>query len=208
MKGDVPIVYLVDDDAAVRSSISRLLRVAGFQFSCFTCAEEFLKVKSFKRPACAILDVQMPGLNGLQLQDQIEKKGIHIPIVFITGHGHVPMSVQAMKKGAVDFLPKPFTNEALLQSVNQAIAQDRVFIQKHRETVRVQSRLRLLSERETQVFHGVISGLLNKQIAVKMGIKEKTVKVHRAAVMSKMKATSVAHLVRLAEVVGIVGSQN
>lgn len=208
MTSHLPMVYVIDDDSSIRSSLGRLLRLEGFRFAGFSSAEEFLNLKRLDRPACAISDIRMPGINGLDLQDLLEKRGLHVPIVFITGHGQIPMSVQAMKKGAVDFLPKPFSHEALLQAVKQAIEKDRDYLHQHRKHTRVQHCLNVLSERERQVLGGVIAGHLNKQIACKLGISEKTVKVHRANVMIKMKATSVAHLVRLSEVVGVVASKN
>lgn len=203
MKSGVGMVYIIDDDDLMQSSLARLMRTEGFHFASFSSAEEFLELKALKRPACVILDVQLPGLNGPDLQNVMEEKGIKIPIIFITGNGEIPMSVQAMKKGAIDFLPKPFKNEMLLNAVNLALEKDRAGVQNQKKCARIQRTVNSLSERERQVLLGVIAGQMNKQIARNMGITEITVKVHRARVMRKMKAGSLAQLINLAQAVGI-----
>jgi FixJ family two-component response regulator len=202
------LVYLVDDDSSIRRSVGRLLKIEGLRSELFSSAEEFLAVKKLERPACLISDIRMPGLNGLELQELCSQIGRRIPIVFITGHGEVPLSVQAMKQGAVDFLPKPFDPDALLKAVHEALDKDRLLQTQENSSDRVQHRFKKLSHREREVLHGVIAGHLNKQIALKLEITVKTVKVHRANVMMKMKARSVPHLVRLAGAVGITVSSN
>ncbi len=201
-------VYVIDDDPSVLTSLGRLLRLEGFSVETFSSADEFLKVKKFHRPACVVSDVQMPGVNGLDLQNILVEKRIPIPMIFITGHGEIPMSVRAMKNGAVDFLPKPFGRDALLGAVKSAIEKDAASAELQHSVSRVRHRWDSLSDREKEVLDGVIAGMLNKQIAYKLGITEKTVKVHRANMMTKMKAESLAHLVRLAETIGIMLSVN
>jgi FixJ family two-component response regulator len=203
MSERTPVVYVIDDDLSVRISLGRMLRAEGFHAETFESADAFLRLKAYRRPACVISDVQMPGTSGLKLQDLLRSQGVSIPIVFITGYGKVPMSVDAMKKGAIDFLPKPYGRDALLEAVNRATEQDLAGVRAEISLQRVYDQLRSLSHREKEVMEGVVEGLLNKQIAIKLGITEKTVKVHRANVMLKMRAESVPHLVRLAELVGI-----
>lgn len=202
----IETVYVIDDDASVRTSLGRLLKMEGFDVASFGSAIEFLKQNRYRRPACIVSDIRMPGIDGLDLQQICVEKGIRIPIVFITGHGEVPMSVQAMKKGAVDFLPKPYSPESLLAAVRQAFKNESASLDQEHSAHRVRQRLESLSLREKEVLDGVIAGRLNKQIAFKMGISEKTVKVHRAAVMQKMKVGSVAHLVRLIDTPGLIST--
>ena len=197
------IVFVIDDDASVRKSLSRLLRSAGFDVETFATAELFLEREHYNGIGCLVLDVRMPGISGIDLQDELSKADYSMPIVFITGHGNIPMGVEAMKKGAVDFLPKPFEDEELLQAVREAIAKDTQGRANHAEVHEVQERIALLTARERDVFRYVITGMLNKQIAYALGIAEKTVKVHRGRIMEKLGVDSVAELVRLAEKAGI-----
>jgi len=198
-----PFVYVVDDDLSVRKALDRLLRAAGHGVKTFSSALEFLEYKPVDAPACLVLDIRMPAFNGLDLQDHLAKREDSFPIVFITGHGTVPMSVRAMKAGAVDFLQKPFGDTDLLSVVGQAIAKDRES-RRHRNEIRdLRQRLATLTPREYEVFAHVVAGMLNKQIAFALGTVEKTIKVHRARVMAKMGAESVADLVRFAEKLAI-----
>jgi FixJ family two-component response regulator len=203
IEGVEPIVFVVDDDGSVRKSISRLLTAMGFRSETFASAEEFLARERYEGVGCIVLDVRMPGLTGMDLQDELAKIGRLMPIVFITGHGSIPMGITAMKKGAVDFLPKPFDDDELLTAVVKAI-------EKHREARKVEveandarERVKLLTLRESDVLRRVIQGMLNKQIAYDLGIAEKTVKVHRGRIMEKLRVTSIADLVRLAEKGGV-----
>lgn len=198
-----PIVYIVDDDESVRKSLNRLIKSAGFQTEVFSCSEEFLRAKKHRRPACLILDVRMPGLTGIDLQNELKKRSIILPIVFITGHGNIPMSVAAIKEGAVDFLQKPFDDKELLNAIGQAIDRDSMALKEEIEKRRIKHLTSSLTPREHEVLQWVITGMLNKQIAGKLGTTEKTVKVHRGRVMHKMKVVSVAQLVRLTQKCGI-----
>ncbi len=189
--GDVK-VFVVDDDASVRKSLARLIAVAGWKVETLASADEFLERAPHDRPACLVLDVRLPGLNGLELQERLARDDGDIPIVFITGHGDIPMGVRAMKAGAVDFLPKPFEDEALLEAIRRAIERDR-------QIRPIRARLESLTHREREIFALVVRGLLNKQVAGHLGITEKTVKVHRARVMEKMRAESLAELVKLSQ---------
>ena len=198
-----PTVFVIDDDASVRKSLSRLLRSAGYMAETFASAEEFLGREHFKGIGCLLLDVQMPGLTGMDLQEELNRADYHMPIIFITGHGNIPMSVEAMKKGAVDFLTKPFDDKELLQAIEKAIEKDTYARAEYDETLDIRKRIELLTSRELEVLRYVITGMLNKQIALKLDIAEKTVKVHRGRIMEKLCVDSVAELVRLAEKVGI-----
>ncbi len=189
--GDVK-VFVVDDDASVRKSLARLIAVAGWKVETLASADEFLERAPHDRPACLVLDVRLPGLNGLELQERLARDDGDIPIVFITGHGDIPMGVRAMKAGAVDFLPKPFEDEALLEAIGRAIERDR-------QIRPIRARLESLTHREREIFALVVRGLLNKQVAGHLRITEKTVKVHRARVMEKMRADSLAELVKLSQ---------
>ncbi len=199
MKIPNPIVFIVDDDASVRRALERLICSAGFGVESFPSAQDFLCSVRHDRPACVVLDIQMPGLTGLELQEQLGGAGLNMPIVFITGHGSVPVSVRAMKGGALDFLEKPFDEQDLLDTVRKAIDRDTEVRLMQAEVSEIQQRIDSMTPREREVFARVISGLMNKQIAAELGTTEKTIKVHRARVMEKMRARSVAELVRLAE---------
>ena len=197
-------VLLVDDDASVRKALTRLIKSAGYKVQSFGSAREFLDahVVEVVEKACLVLDISMPGLNGFDLQKELDAAAAVLPIIFITGHGDIPMSVRAMKSGAVDFLPKPVKDKALMAAVEQALARaDREFSERM-ELASIQKRLASLTPREREVMALVVRGFLNKQIAFELGTVEKTVKVHRARVMEKMAALSLPELVRLAERAG------
>jgi FixJ family two-component response regulator len=191
-----PTVYLVDDDAAVCRSLARLMKAVGYRTRTFNSPDEFLRNYHDEGPACLVLDMHLPGMTGLELQRTLTTAQRSLPIVFITGHGDVPTSVQAMKGGAVDFLPKPFLDADLLKAVVQALDRSAHQHATQLELEAVQQRLEGLTQREHQVLAGVVEGKLNKQIAAELGTTEKTVKVHRGRVMEKMEASSVATLVR------------
>jgi RNA polymerase sigma factor (sigma-70 family) len=203
MKNKDPVVYVVDDDASVCLALERLVRSAGYQAKAFESAVDFLDHGLSGQPCCLILDVEMPELTGLDLQCELAARGISIPIIFLTGHGTIPMSVQAMKTGAADFLTKPCDDKELLEAIDQAIEKNRREMSEKAELDSIQKRIDSLTKREHQVFRMVIKGMLNKQVAYELGISEKTVKVHRARVMEKMKTGSLAELVHLAERAGI-----
>lgn len=198
-----PIIYVVDDDASVRKSLKRLITSMDFHVETFTSAQEFLRFDRSDRPCCLILDIRMPGISGLALQEELTVENYTIPIIFITGHGDISMSVRAMKKGAVDFLTKPFDDQDLLDAIHKAIEQDKSTRQEQSEISEIQKCVDSLTSREREVFALVVTGMLNKQIAYTFKISEKTVKVHRARAMQKMHAKSLAHLVRMADKVGI-----
>jgi FixJ family two-component response regulator len=195
-------VFVVDDEPAVRKGLWRLLRSAGFEADTFESPEEFLSRLPPDSPGCVILDVLMPGLDGLALQRELDSRGSTLPIVFLTGHGDIPKSVQAMKGGAVDFLTKPVDEQVLVGAVRQALERDRAKRQARAEVGDVLARLETLTLREREVLEGVVAGKLNKQIGGDLGITEKTVKVHRGRVMEKMGAGSLAELVHFTERVG------
>jgi FixJ family two-component response regulator len=198
-----PTVFIVDDDPAVLKSLSRLLRASQFNVVTFCSAQEFLERHEPHTPGCLLLDLAMPGFNGLELQEALRVKGSAIPIIFLTAHGDIPMSVQAMKGGALDFLTKPVQDKDLLKAVEAALEKDLIERQSRAELDDIQERLATLTPREREVLIHVVSGQLNKQIAYDLGTVEKTIKVHRARVMEKMKVGSVAELVRLTERAGI-----
>jgi len=202
-----PMVFIVDDDASVRKSLERLVRSVGLRGETFASAPEFLQRAAADGPSCLVLDVRMPGVSGLVLQERLAAVGHRIPIIIITGHGDITMSVRAMKAGAVDFLPKPFNDQDLLESIQEAIARDRQARQEWAVLQDIQRRVALLTPRERDVLALVAAGWLNKQIAPEMGLSEKTVKAHRAQVMQKMQVSSVAQLVLLAEKVGLTAPQ-
>jgi FixJ family two-component response regulator len=193
-------VIIVDDDPSVQRALKRLLTVHRLPARVYGSAQEFLDQGISVSPCgCLLLDIEMPGINGLELQAQLRKRGFRLPIVFITGHGTVPMSVEAMKQGAMDFVQKPFDSPNLIEIIRKAIARSRQNAIEQQECLDLEQRLESLSQREREVFRFVIAGFLNKQIAFELGIAEKTVKVHRARVMEKMLANSLAELVQLAE---------
>lgn len=198
------MVFVVDDDASIREAVGSLLRSVGIKAQLIGSAQEFLTSPKPDVPACLVLDVRMPGLSGLDCQRQLAEVGFHIPIIFVTGHGDIPMSVRAMKAGAVDFLVKPFRDQDLLDAVQRAIERDRATRADEQATAALRERFASLTEREREVMAWVITGRLNKQIAGELGTSEITVKVHRGHVMRKMHADSVPDLVRMAGRLGMV----
>jgi len=196
---DGSTVFVIDDDAAVRASIQGLLKSVGLQSESFASAQEFLSESRTDGPSCLVLDVRLPGVSGLDFQHKLAEAGVQIPIIFITGYGDIPMSVKAMKSGAVEFLTKPFRDQDLLDAIQQALQRDRMNRQEQREASQLKGRYETLSAREREVMALVVSGLLNKQIAAELGTSEITVKIHRRQVMRKMEADSLADLVRFAE---------
>jgi FixJ family two-component response regulator len=199
MKESDPIVFVVDDDRTIRDGLESLIRSVGLRVSTFASAAEFLAAPRPNVPCCMVLDVRMPGQSGLELQREMRAAGTFIPTIFITGHGDIPMTVRAMKDGAMEFLTKPVRGQELLDAIQKAIARDRELRKKRAELADLRARFDSLTPRETEVFNLVVTGLLNKQIADQLGASELTIKTHRAHVMEKMQADSLAHLVRMAE---------
>jgi len=197
------VIAIVDDDPSVREGLQALIQSAGWRAENFASAQEFLNRPGAEAPSCLVLDLQLPGLSGLDLQKRMAEVGVEIPIVFLTGHGNIPASVKAMKAGAVEFLTKPFDEQELLQAVQEAIERNRFTRQRHAEVRELRDRYESLTTREQQVMQQVVSGLLNKQIAAELNITEFTVKIHRGHVMRKMRADSLADLVRMADHLGI-----
>jgi FixJ family two-component response regulator len=198
-RSDEPTVYLVDDDPGVRRTAKELIESIGLRVQAFGSAREFLEAQRPDAPGCLVLDIRLPGLSGLELQRDLAKTSSPLPIIFISGHGDIPMTVQAMKAGAIEFLPKPFRDQQLLDAISQAIERDRVARNERREVAELRRRHDLLTPREREVMTFVVKGLLNKQVGSELGMSETTVKLHRGQVMQKMKAGSLADLVRMAE---------
>ena len=196
-------MFVIDDDASMREAIGRLLHAIGLTVRTFGSAREFLSTRLPDIPACVVLDVRLPGLSGLDLQREMVERGIHVPVIFITGHGDIPMSVQAMKAGAVEFLTKPFRDQELLDAVRSGIHRDREGRKERTELAALREGLSHLTRREREVMALVVAGLLNKQIALRLGTSEKTIKIHRSQVMRKMRADSLAELVRMSQKLGI-----
>jgi FixJ family two-component response regulator len=199
-----PTVFIVDDDAQMRESLRNLIRSVGLRVELFASAQEFLQSQHSDRPSCLVLDVRMPGLSGLDLQRQTSEAGLEIPIIFITGHGDIPMTVRAMKAGAVEFLTKPFRDQDLLDAIQLALDRSRRAREQEAATKELRRRFSLLSPREREVMQGVVAGLLNKEIGAELGTSETTVKIQRHQVMEKMGANSLPELVRMADKVGLI----
>jgi FixJ family two-component response regulator len=202
-RGGEPVVYVIDDDAGIRTALAQLFRSVGLRAELFTSANELMQHKLPAIPSCLVLDVRLPGLSGFELHTELTKAGVQIPIIFVTAYGDIPMSVRAMKGGAIDFLSKPFRDQDMLDAVTAAIARDRARLDAESARFDVQSRFDSLTPREREVMSLVTSGLMNKQIAAEIGLSEITVKIHRGHMTKKMQAKSVADLVRMADALGI-----
>jgi FixJ family two-component response regulator len=197
------IVLIVDDDASMRTALARLFRSVGFQTEVFASAADMLQTKLPDTPSCLVLDVRLPGQSGLDIQSELVKRNCHIPIIFMTGHGDIPMTVRAMKAGAIDFLPKPFRDQDMLDAVSKAIQNDRKRRDHETAVAGLRAQYELLTPREREIMALVVAGLMNKQVAAQIGIAEITVKIHRGHIMRKMGAKSLADLVRMADVLGV-----
>ena len=193
----VPTVFIVDDDAAIRFAMQALMDSVNLNHEIFASADEFLEKFGEQRPGCLVLDIRMPGLGGLELQEELIKRGNTLPIIFITGHGDVPMAVEAMQKGAVDFIQKPFRDQELLDRIREALATDEERREEQQQHAEVAGRLERLTNREREVFDLVVTGKPNKVIAYELGVSQRTVEIHRARVMEKMQARSLADLVKM-----------
>jgi FixJ family two-component response regulator len=198
-----PIVFVIDDDASIRESLRTLIRSVHLRVELFASAAAFLSAKRLDVPSCLVLDIRLPGISGLDFQQTLTESGIRIPVIFITGHGDIPMSVRAMKAGAIEFLTKPFRDQDLLDAIHIALKNDRARRLRDAEIAILQTRFASLTPRERQVFPLVVSGLLNKQVAAQIGTSEASAKVHRSQLMRKMRADSLPDLVRMAEKMGI-----
>ena len=207
MNNNNAIIYVVDDDVSICKALSLLLKSHGFRVETFTNAKEFLVFKHPKVQSCLVLDIRLPNINGFALQEMMAQQGIITPIIFITGYGDIPMSVQAMKAGAIDFLSKPFTDKQLLNAITLALSKSKVQNKKEAEIARIKGRIETLSPRELEVFHFVARGMMNKNIASKRGTSLQTIKVHRGRVMQKMQAKTVTELIRFAQKAGITSSK-
>lgn len=196
---EVSTVFIIDDDTSVRESIRDLLESVGLQCQDFASGQEFLRSERRDGPSCLILDVRLPDISGLDLQHEMKRAGINVPIIFLTAHADVPMTVRAMKSGAVEFLTKPFREQELLDAVQRSVGRDRTAREKQRDITELRQRYNTLSEREREVMSLVVSGMLNKQVAAELGASETTVKIHRSRVMEKMQAKSLPELVRMAD---------
>jgi FixJ family two-component response regulator len=199
MSDQEPIVFVVDDDAAARASVENLLHSVGLRVEGFDSPVEFLKRSLPDAPCCLVLDVRLPRISGIELQRQLTDRGVSIPIIFITGHGDIPMSVEAMKAGALEFLTKPFRGQVLLDAIQKAIERDRSMRQEKSGLAELRGRLVSLTPREREVMNGVMAGKLNKEIAAELGASERTIKIHRASLMRKMGAASLADLIRMGQ---------
>ena len=199
MSRDEPLVYVVDDDEAVRDSLTLLLKAVGLASQTFSSAAEFLNHYDPEQHGCLVADIRMPGMSGLDLQDELNRRGAQLPLIFITGHGDVPMAVDAMKSGALDFIEKPFRDQDLLDRMQQALAWDKERRIENLKTLAIRERLATLTPRETEVMECVVQGQANKVIAMDLGVSQRTVEIHRARVMEKMAVRSVAKLVRAVE---------
>ncbi|MFZ2061126.1 MAG: response regulator transcription factor [Candidatus Binatus sp.] len=208
MKQPDSVVFVVDDDSSVREAIKSLIGSVGLRVETFETAQEFLRSTRPDAPGCVVLDVRLPGLSGLDLQRELAAHGINLPVIFITGHGDIPMSVRAMKAGALEFLTKPFRDQDLLDAIQQALERDRGARQHRAENAELRERFDSLTSREREVMGLVVSGLLNKQIAGELGTSEVTIKIHRSQVMKKMGAGSLAELVRMTEKLGIPAAKD
>ena len=201
-----PTVFIVDDDPSVLKALARLMRSAGLNATAFASAQEFLDNHDQNAPGCLVLDVAMPHINGLELQQAIAASGSELPVIFLTGHGDIPMSVRAIKQGAVDFFSKPVDDSDLIEAIHNAIEKDRISRQARTKFIELQQRLAMLTPREREVLSHVVSGKRNRQIAVELGTAEQTIKIHRASLMKKLKAESLADLIKLTERLGITSS--
>jgi len=201
-------IFVIDDDLSVRQSLESLIKSVGWRVRTYGSAQEFLGSGHLEAPGCIVLDVRLPGLSGLDLQQALLRAKSHLPVIFITGHGDIPMSVQAMKAGAVEFLPKPFREQDLLDALKLALDRDRTTRQQRAELAALRARYDSVTPREQQVMGLLVTGLLNKEIATTLGVSEVTIKVHRSQIMQKMRADSLANLVRMAERLGIPASNS